>query len=181
MLPGDTMSKIASRVFHNPNDWPTIWWANHKTNPNPSSIRVGEELVMPKVGFPTASLARRAKAALGGVVRTVGKIIGKPAPVSSGTAQQIAESMLGAYGWSSSQFPCLNDLWTRESGWRTTAENPSGAYGIPQALPGGKMASAGADWATSPTTQIRWGLGYIKGTYGSPCGAWSHEEGKGWY
>jgi hypothetical protein len=104
-----------------------------------------------------------------------------PVPVSAGSAQQIAMSMLGAYGWSSSQFSCLNDLWSRESGWSVTAENPSGAYGIPQALPGSKMASAGADWATSATTQIRWGLGYIRGLYGSPCGAWSHEEATGWY
>jgi hypothetical protein len=104
-----------------------------------------------------------------------------PVAVSAGSAQQIAMSMLGAYGWSSSQFSCLNELWSRESGWRTTAENPSGAYGIPQALPGSKMASAGADWATDATTQIRWGLGYIKGQYGSPCGAWSHEEASGWY
>jgi hypothetical protein len=104
-----------------------------------------------------------------------------PVAVSPGSAQQIAMSMLGAYGWSSSQFSCLNDLWSRESGWQTTAENPSGAYGIPQALPGSKMASAGADWATSATTQIRWGLGYIRGQYGSPCGAWSHEEATGWY
>jgi hypothetical protein len=103
------------------------------------------------------------------------------APVAPGSAQQIAMSMLGSYGWSSSQFSCLNELWNRESGWRTTAENPSGAYGIPQALPGSKMASAGADWQTSATTQIRWGLGYIKGQYGSPCGAWSHEEATGWY
>jgi len=89
--------------------------------------------------------------------------------------------MLPDYGWSSSQFSCLDELWNRESGWRVTAENPSGAYGIPQSLPGGKMASAGPDWQTSATTQIRWGLGYIKGTYGSPCGAWSHEEATGWY
>jgi hypothetical protein len=101
--------------------------------------------------------------------------------VAPGSPQQIAMSMLGSYGWASSQFSCLNDLWSRESGWRTTAENPSGAYGIPQALPGSKMASAGADWQTSATTQIRWGLGYIKGQYGSPCGAWSHEEATGWY
>ncbi|HEX5289938.1 MAG TPA: lytic transglycosylase domain-containing protein, partial [Streptosporangiaceae bacterium] len=103
------------------------------------------------------------------------------APVAPGSAQQIAMSMLGSYGWASSQFSCLNSLWSRESGWRTTAENPSGAYGIPQALPGSKMASAGPDWQTSATTQIRWGLGYIKGQYGSPCGAWSHEEATGWY
>jgi hypothetical protein len=104
-----------------------------------------------------------------------------PVAVAPGSAQQIAMSMLGSYGWASSQFSCLNSLWSRESGWRTTAENPSGAYGIPQALPGSKMASAGPDWQTSATTQIRWGLGYIKGQYGSPCGAWSHEEATGWY
>ena len=101
--------------------------------------------------------------------------------VASGSPQQIATSMLGSYGWSSSQFSCLDQLWNRESGWNPTASNPSGAYGIPQALPGSKMASAGADWATNPATQIKWGLGYIKSLYGSPCGAWSHEEASGWY
>ena len=64
---------------------------------------------------------------------------------------------------------------------RKRASNPSGAYGIPQALPGSKMASAGPDWQSNPATQIRWGLGYIKGLYGSPCGAWAHEEADGWY
>ena len=70
----------------------------------------------------------------------------------------------------------------RESGWNPFADNPtSSAYGIPQALPGSKMASAGADWATNPVTQIRWGLGYIRDRYGSPCGAWAHSEANGWY
>jgi hypothetical protein len=101
--------------------------------------------------------------------------------VASGSPQQIAMSMLGSYGWSSSQFSCLDQLWNRESGWNPTASNPSGAYGIPQALPGSKMASAGADWATNPATQITWGLRYIKSLYSSPCGAWSHEEASGWY
>jgi hypothetical protein len=106
-----------------------------------------------------------------------------PAPVTpSGSAQQIALGMLGSYGWSSSQFSCLASLWNEESGWNVTASNPSsGAYGIPQALPGSKMASAGPDWQTDAATQIRWGLGYIKAEYGSPCGAWSHEEADGWY
>jgi hypothetical protein len=102
--------------------------------------------------------------------------------VPSGSAQQVAEQMLGSYGWSSSQFSCLQPLWALESGWSVTAENPSsGAYGIPQALPGSKMASAGADWQTDAATQIRWGLTYIQGLYGSPCGAWSHEQADGWY
>jgi hypothetical protein len=70
----------------------------------------------------------------------------------------------------------------RESRWNHVAENPSsGAYGIPQALPGSKMASAGDDWATNPETQIRWGLGYIDARYGSPCAAWEHSEEKNWY
>jgi hypothetical protein len=103
-------------------------------------------------------------------------------PAASGSAQQIAEGMLASYGWSSSQFSCLNSLWNEESGWNVTASNPSsGAYGIPQALPGSKMASAGPDWQTDAATQIRWGLGYIQADYGSPCGAWAHEEADGWY
>jgi hypothetical protein len=89
--------------------------------------------------------------------------------------------MLGSYGWSSSEFGCLVSLWNAESGWDVYASNPSGAYGIPQALPGSKMASAGPDWQTNAATQIRWGLGYIKSLYGSPCGAWSHERATGWY
>ena len=69
-----------------------------------------------------------------------------------------------------------------ESGWSATAYNAgTGAYGIPQALPGAKMASAGPDWQTDAATQVRWGLEYIRGTYGSPCGAWDHEQATGWY
>lgn len=89
--------------------------------------------------------------------------------------------MLSSYGWSS-QWSCLDDLWERESNWSVTAENASsGAYGIAQALPGSKMASAGSNWETSAATQITWGLEYIQSTYGSPCAAWDHEESAGWY
>jgi hypothetical protein len=107
---------------------------------------------------------------------------GSSAPQPSGSPQHIAMAMLGSYGWSSSQFGCLDSLWNAESGWDVYASNPSsGAYGIPQALPGAKMASAGPDWQSDAATQIRWGLGYIKGLYGSPCGAWAHERADGWY
>jgi hypothetical protein len=100
----------------------------------------------------------------------------------SGSAEAIAKRMLGAFGWAANQMGPLISLWDRESGWRWNAKNPtSGAYGIPQALPASKMAAAGADWLTNPTTQIKWGLGYIKTRYGSPSGAWAHEESSGWY
>jgi hypothetical protein len=104
------------------------------------------------------------------------------APARSGSAQSVAKGMLASFGWSTSQFSCLEPLWARESGWHVAASNPStGAYGIPQALPGSKMASAGADWRTNAATQVRWGLTYIKGTYGSPCAAWRHAQAEGWY
>ena len=104
------------------------------------------------------------------------------AMVASGSPQQIAQAMLASFGWSSGQFSCLDPLWAHESGWSVTAYNAgSGAYGIPQALPGSRMASAGPDWQTNAATQIRWGLEYIKGTYGSPCAAWDHEQATGWY
>ncbi len=101
--------------------------------------------------------------------------------VPSGTPERIAELMLFQYGWAA-QFSCLSALWAQESGWNVYAENPSsGAYGIPQALPGSKMASAGAGWQSDAATQISWGLGYIRAMYGSPCAAWGHEEAAGWY
>lgn len=96
---------------------------------------------------------------------------------ASGSPQQYAESLVG-----SAEFACLDELWTRESGWNVYAENPSsGAYGIPQALPGDKMASAGSDWQTDADVQVRWGISYIDETYGSPCGAEQHENEFGWY
>lgn len=99
-----------------------------------------------------------------------------------GTAKAIALEMVAARGWSTAQYDCLVALWNKESRWNVYAHNPSsGAYGIPQALPGNKMASAGADWATNPVTQITWGLGYIAGRYGDPCGAWAHSQRVGWY
>ncbi|MEP7090654.1 MAG: lytic transglycosylase domain-containing protein [Nocardioidaceae bacterium] len=94
----------------------------------------------------------------------------------------IAKAMLGGFGFGGDQFSCLDSIYSQESGWNVHADNPSSsAYGIPQALPGSKMATAGGDWATNPATQIRWGLGYIKGRYGSPCSAWGFKQSHGWY
>lgn len=98
-----------------------------------------------------------------------------------GSAQAIAQQLVAARGWGSGEYNCLVSLWNKESGWRVNAYNPSGAYGIPQALPGSKMATAGADWQTNPATQITWGLNYISGVYGTPCGAWGHSQSFNWY
>jgi hypothetical protein len=96
--------------------------------------------------------------------------------------KKIGCAVLVGYGFGLDQMPCLEKLFDRESHWNPTALNKSsGAYGIPQASPGSKMASVGADWKTNPETQIRWGLNYIKGRYKTPCGAWSHSQSTGWY
>ena len=95
------------------------------------------------------------------------------------TAANLASSQ---YGWGSDQFSCLSNLWQKESGWNYQASNgSSGAAGIPQSLPGSKMATFGADWASNATTQIKWGLDYISRSYGSPCSAWSHSQAMNWY
>jgi hypothetical protein len=113
--------------------------------------------------------------------------LGRPAAVLASapvqpSPQQIARKMLRSFGWSWRQFRYLNWLWDAESSWNAAAVNPStGAYGIPQAVPGSKMSSAGPDWQTDTTTQIRWGLTYISETYGSPRSAWDHEVADGWY
>lgn len=95
------------------------------------------------------------------------------------TAASLAAS---SYGWGADQFQCLDKLWQKESGWNYQALNSSsGAAGIPQSLPGSKMATAGADWQTNAATQIAWGLGYIARGYGTPCSAWSHSQSMNWY
>ena len=98
------------------------------------------------------------------------------------SAKAIARSMMAGHGWGDSEFSCLENLWNRESSWNYQAENASsGAYGIPQALPGSKMSEVASDWETNPSTQITWGLNYISGRYGTPCSAWAHSESVGWY
>jgi uncharacterized protein YabE (DUF348 family) len=109
-------------------------------------------------------------------VETVGAKL--PTPTNPSENAQLGHQMMLAYGFGEDQWPCLYNLWMRESGWRVNAANPSGAYGIPQALPGSKM---GAGWQTDARVQIQWGLGYVKGRYSTPCGAWSSFQAKGWY
>ncbi len=99
------------------------------------------------------------------------------------TPKQIAWNIMGWFHWKAKwQFKYLNWLWDRESSWNKYAMNPySGAYGIPQAMPGSKMASCGKNWRTDARTQIRWGMRYIRMMYGSPKAAWAHEVNDGWY
>ncbi|MEV5821537.1 lytic transglycosylase domain-containing protein [Micromonospora harpali] len=108
-----------------------------------------------------------------------------PIPASCneyGGNRKIGCALMIDAGFGIDQFPCLDKLWTKESGWNPRAHNSSsGAHGIPQAVPGSKMASVGDDWETNPATQIKWGLGYIKGRYSSPCSAWSQSQSEGWY
>lgn len=102
--------------------------------------------------------------------------------VDAGSARALGQAMALERGYGADEFACLERLWTKESNWNVTAENPSsGAYGIPQSLPGTKMASVAADWRTNAATQITWGLNYIEGRYGTPCGAWAKSQASGWY
>jgi uncharacterized protein YabE (DUF348 family) len=98
-----------------------------------------------------------------------------------GSAKAIAKTLAAARGWGDDQYSCLVAMWSRESGWRVNAANSSGAYGIPQALPGSKMASAGPNWQSDAATQIKWGLGYIADRYSTPCGAWSFWQAHNYY
>ena len=111
-----------------------------------------------------------------------GRAVTRSVDVADGDPRDIARALMPRFGFGADQFGCLDSLWTRESNWSPSAHNASsGAHGIPQALPGSKMASAGPDWVSNPVTQITWGLGYIQDRYGSPCGAWGHSQAVGWY
>ncbi len=138
----------------------------------------------PAMANPEQILAAQGSGTSSSSVTTGGTGVATTAPPSNPTAAQAtAKAMLASFGFSATtQWPCLYDLWEQESTWNVYAENPvSGAYGIPQSLPGDKMASAGADWQTNPATQIKWGLGYIKTVYGTPCGAWQNEVNYHYY
>lgn len=191
--PGDTLSQIANREYGHASLWPSLWWVNRREVPNPAALKTGTVLNLsdwhpgkpwllraaiaaiprPPVRHP-ASLAT--PASQGGSSPSASS----PAPAapaySGGSLQGYAQSLFG------SQYSCAAAIIERESGWNVYATNPtSGAYGIPQALPGSKMASAGADWATNGDTQLRWMKGYVDSAYGGACAAWSHWQGAGSY
>ena len=160
-------------------------------NPNTPSADVQDRSAIVSRSADRAALSRAdrrtnrdpAKAAALGL--SSGPAVGGQESLSSSSdPQAIAQALLPKFGFATSQMSCLIPLWMGESGWRVNAENSSsGAYGIPQSLPGSKMATAGADWQTNPVTQIKWGLQYIKSSYGTPCGAWSAWQSRSphWY
>jgi len=144
-----------------------------------------------RTGPPPSSSVRQ-PAQLDVFFATASKPGSNPAMVASGAAgrrirpplspRQVARRLLHRFHWSKRQFWYLDPLWARESSWNIHAQNLySGAYGIPQAVPGSKMASAGRHWRSRARTQILWGLRYIKSRYGSPAAAWAHELATGWY
>lgn len=133
-----------------------------------------------KARAAAATAAAQAKARADDAARA-GRSAGR-APLPTGSPKAIARAMLANYGWGDDQFSCLVTMWNHESGWNPHAENPgSGAYGIPQALPGAKMGTSGSDWRNNPATQISWGLNYIKTRYNTPCGAWSFWQRGSWH
>jgi hypothetical protein len=143
-----------------------------------------KKLIEKKAAEKKAAEAKKAESSSssssGGTVPYTGDIPSSCDEYSGNRATGCA-LMLSA-GFKIDQFPCLDKLWKKESGWNHKASNPSsGAFGIPQALPGSKMGSEGSDWKTNPATQIKWGLGYIEGRYNTPCNAWSHSQNTGWY
>ncbi len=166
---------------------------------DPSAGAAASPLVVGEYGrveFATQSFALGASPQLSlarGTVDTkkIETVVAESATVSSDSStatipvsdiQDYARAQVLKRGWSESDFTCLVKLWDRESHWNYKSLNRgSGAYGIPQALPGSKMASAGSDWQTNPRTQVDWGLGYVAGRYSTPCGAWSHSQSTGWY
>jgi hypothetical protein len=127
-----------------------------------------------------AAAAQRAAAAKAAAAEAARKQAAANTPAGAkATASSLAASQ---YGWGSDQFQCLDNLWTKESGWNYQAVNANGgATGIPQALPGSKMATIAADWRTNATTQVAWGLRYISQSYGTPCAAWAHSQASNFY
>lgn len=170
-------------------------WVTHKVKQTDADGRVKVALAVApdrnrwRVKVPATAEHKRVRSAVKTFAVQEAQTDSATPGFPSVTASQIQASklyarvyILNTYGWGDDQWFALEQLWIRESGWNHLAVNPhSGATGIPQSLPGEKMASAGPDWKTNPQTQIRWGASYIKGRYGDPLGAWAHFKAKNWY
>jgi hypothetical protein len=169
--PGDTLSGLATKVYGRADAWTLIYFSNHLHG---TTIYVGQELkIVRLVGSPPAPPVF-AQAPTGHTTSKPVSTSTPAPPASSGSLQAYAQSLFG------SQYSCADNIIVRESGWRVNAANGE-AYGIPQANPGSKMASAGADWQTDGDTQLRWMLGYVDGTYGGACNAWAFWQAHGAY
>ncbi|MFH8792834.1 transglycosylase SLT domain-containing protein [Streptomyces sp. NPDC017941] len=138
------------------------------------SVSLLRRIASPKKALATGAVA----AAATGMVFAAAPAQAAPAAATSDSAKAVAQRMIS----DDAQFKCFDRIVSHESGWDVNAKNASsGAYGLVQALPGSKMASAGADWQTNPETQIEWGVKYMKDRYGSPCDAWSFWQSNGHY
>jgi hypothetical protein len=162
--------------------------AADRNNTNASIAAVQEKDRVAAVAAAQAAAAARREAALKVARDKARKALAakKQAILENAQAdpRAAAKALMPEFGFDEGQWGCLDKLWMGESGWRYTAENSSsGAYGIPQSLPASKMATVGADYRTNPVTQIRWGLKYIKSSYGTPCGAWDAWQSRSphWY
>ena len=152
--------------------------------PSPTTSPTPEESVDPNPNTPTSldldgvtAVDAKEMALVSQVAQQV-----EAARVPDGARLVAKDMVLNQYGWSASQFSCLNKLWTKESNWRYQARNKvSGAHGIAQALPATKMEVIGTDWRTNPVTQITWGLKYISERYETPCMALRKYNRSRWY
>ena len=160
-----------------------IWaveYRGHSTNVVPApQIKASAKALKKPVPEAKAPVKVKAKVKVKRVSRS--RAHGFTAP-QTGSNRRIGKRLAEAHGWTGVQWDCLNNLWQKESGWSTRSSNSSGsAWGIPQALPGSKMKSAGSDWRTNPATQITWGIGYIEHRYRFACNAWAHWQSHNWY
>ena len=175
-----TAQEVSGKVAHDPASLSSTESTPSRTESQAAAALAG---ALDRETVSRSAVRRAASSSKAGVLSTdSGPARTAKVDLSDGDPRDIAKALMPQFGFGEDQFGCLDSLWTRESGWSASAHNASsGAHGIPQALPGSKMASAGPNWESNPVTQITWGLGYIQDRYGSPCGAWSHSEGHGWY
>ncbi len=160
-------------AVHTPSGWDV-------SNDLKAAKSAGEKIEAARAAASKAAAARAAAAKAAAAARAEARA--RAMRDAQRNPKAVAKLLAADRGWTGSQFTCLDLLWTRESNWNYRATNASsGAYGIPQALPGSKMGTVASDWTTNPVTQIKWGLGYIAGRYGTPCGAWAHSQATGWY
>ncbi|KQQ26490.1 hypothetical protein [Frondihabitans sp. Leaf304] len=175
-------TSLASLAGYQKLDADTVLARADATQDAAADVTTATEKVEKRAAAKAAAARKAAQAAAAKAKQEKADAIRQAAANTPAGAKATAQALMSSqYGWGSDQFSCLVSLWTKESGWNYQAYNASGATGIPQALPGSKMASVSSDWATNATTQVIWGLGYISASYGTPCAAWAHSQANNWY